>query len=101
PAPTLCYSLSLHDALPIYLFKDEFELCLVHYRSLWFTSSRLPGSTHDCQRHGGKKNSEYRQRQRFRPHHGQPSVAQHYIQECLRSEEHTSELQSRENLVCH
>src|SRR3712207_6870446 len=73
-ATTEIYTLSLHDALPIF-----------RCRSLVFITSQLPPSEVCCRRHeepsflGGGENATL-----------------HW----LRSEEHTSELQSRQYLVC-
>src|SRR5690606_40939867 len=69
PAPSGIYTLSLHDALPIFL-----ELRCSH-----FLFPFRNGLGHTIRRRGpGRNQSPFR----------------------ARSEEHTSELQSRENLVC-
>src|SRR5690606_41883259 len=79
PATTDIYTLSLHDALPIYLFV--------------LTSRELPN---DIESFG----IVYIEAQYF----GLPCIGTNTggIPEAIgtRSEEHTSELQSRENLVC-
>src|SRR5690606_41377008 len=74
-SPTAIYTLSLHDALPIYvalgkkLFKrQEGEITLTLYDAL-------------------NSNTAFSR-----------NISDQYIED--RSEEHTSELQSRENLVC-
>src|SRR3712207_7345678 len=67
-ATTEIYTLSLHDALPI-------------YRLLW-----LPGPAHLPGPHGGE-----------RPPQARPG---RHRRRGARSEEHTSELQSRQYLVC-
>src|SRR5690606_41796992 len=77
------YTLSLHDALPIFRGLDSiftFLLYLLKWltRHLWHIAHHL-----GCHR-----------RIRHLLHHLT------HIHELLRSEEHTSELQSRENLVC-
>src|SRR5690606_39725293 len=84
PATTDIYALSLHDALPIYRLRsfhhgdDQLPDPGVHH---------LPAGPHrqsaDCEKEG-RRGAERSKRGRT------PD----------RSEEHTSELQSRENLVC-
>src|SRR5690606_41403796 len=69
PAPTGSYTLSLHDALPIYVFGRGFEELLA------------------CVEAGVKVTVV-------------PGITSAFAVPALRSEEHTSELQSRENLVC-
>src|SRR5690606_41308401 len=72
PAPTEIYTLSLHDALPI------------------------------CRQRAQDRDHDDRQQQVERIGHAQRqagAVAVCQARQC-RSEEHTSELQSRENLVC-
>src|SRR5690606_41609715 len=71
PATTEIYTLSLHDALPI------------------FRGRRCPG--HAARRRPGPGRRPVRP---DRPRSRRDSESDH------RSEEHTSELQSRENLVC-
>src|SRR5690606_39606562 len=71
PAPTEIYTLSLHDALPI--------------------SSR---TREEGARHGPTAHRQPRRLVRTRALH------RHLPRAGARSEEHTSELQSRENLVC-
>src|SRR5690606_41580698 len=79
-APTDIYTLSLHDALPICLAGS-----LCHGR---------PGAGDGLQGAAGRKaRSGYRAPRPAADHGGQRQRVQ-------RSEEHTSELQSRENLVC-
>src|SRR5436309_8888821 len=68
PATTELYTLSLHDALPIWPLDRLGRLCRRHRRS------RSPAGGGGCHAQG-------------------PGFDD-------RSEEHTSELQSRENLVC-
>src|SRR5436305_11984456 len=62
PATTKIYTLSLHDALPIFVL-----------------ASLLPGEHNNL---------------------GCADDRSHLIDDCSRSEEHTSELQSRPHLVC-
>src|SRR5690606_42035325 len=71
PTTTEIYTLSLHDALPIY------DRGCLPARAPPHDPSLLPV-------HAGRRAKRTRQRPRRSP----------------RSEEHTSELQSRENLVC-
>src|SRR5690606_41534135 len=79
-APTNIYTLSLHDALPIYLAYTPFALATrEHHPPL----QRIPGADPDFLTCG--KTSQTLLPQSCRN---------------SRSEEHTSELQSRENLVC-
>src|SRR5690606_42056260 len=76
PPTTEIYTLSLHDALPIY---DQREV------GRWQSVGDLP--------HLGREQEERREEQQIRER------LHHQVGE-VRSEEHTSELQSRENLVC-
>src|SRR5690606_41551372 len=80
PAPTDIYSLSLHDALPIWhaFFMERGRIWTVLYLGKWpwflgEAAGSVLQSPFDWQMQGRM---------------------------WLRSEEHTSELQSRENLVC-
>src|SRR5690606_39510428 len=90
PATTEIYTLSLHDALPISLVvlrphaRREAERGVVH-----------PGERLLVRRDGldGEDRAE-----RLFSH--QPRRLRDVAEERGRSEEHTSELQSRENLVC-
>src|SRR5690606_41307171 len=89
PAPTRIYALSLHDALPIS------RRCLRRRfppsprrprgRSCWTRACSSATSGGACYRPTARTP---------RPSCGRCSTP------CTRSEEHTSELQSRENLVC-
>src|SRR5690606_40708497 len=87
PPPTTPYTLSLHDALPISLDVDPQSSGTRHRLVPDFlraVDSRIAGPLHEH-------------------HRLEPGVAMrgiHPAQQRLRSEEHTSELQSRENLVC-
>src|SRR5690606_41670778 len=91
PATTEIYTLSLHDALPIFLFADDFAYKKI--TNLWETTTGPSVRNYIVE------------------------TAQSVVQRCMlmttdpgdlvfdptcgsRSEEHTSELQSRENLVC-
>src|SRR5690606_41846578 len=89
PTTTEIYTLSLHDALPIYddydnpLFKSEINDCIkifeVYFNKVKIKHILPEGSILHFELVDGKKSETYR---------------------FERSEEHTSELQSRENLVC-
>src|SRR5947209_12475985 len=74
-APTEIYTLSLHDALPIY--RRQIDRPLLR----WSVGLRVDGRQHRV---------AVRRLRRPAVQHGQPH----------RSEEHTSELQSRQYLVC-
>src|SRR3712207_9266326 len=84
-ATTEIYTLSLHDALPI-----------------------LPRDAGDCQREGEKYVerhmwAEHQSDRRHRQRNGQHRGVGHHVHPIgviHRSEEHTSELQSRQYLVC-
>src|SRR5690606_40750344 len=79
PAPTPSYTLSLHDALPIYIH-------------------RQPGGTTHQRRHHDGSDPVLPVADipcRHNPRYGTGNAGNQ-----RRSEEHTSELQSRENLVC-
>src|SRR5690606_41364155 len=87
PSSSAFYSLSLHDALPIYLrpVPGLRPVRPVHPRALHAPRLRLRPD---------RRHPELRGRRHLR--HADLRVVHLY----LRSEEHTSELQSRENLVC-
>src|SRR5206468_11044287 len=88
PAPTQIYTLSLHDALPISLSRDIRELGLAK------VAAPDGGSHYAPPPEAGAA---------IRPHLGQllPAVLVSVDGVGpLRSEEHTSELQSRSDLVC-
>src|SRR3712207_8121792 len=84
-ATTEIYTLSLHDALPI----SAAELLLGHRHEL------LHGGREDA----GRPPALGEAGQGGRRHQPQVAVAAHPLAD-LRSEEHTSELQSRQYLVC-
>src|SRR5947209_12413044 len=89
PATTEIYTLSLHDALPIL----EINVVLpervvgVEQKSLW-------GRWHDL------KNIPNEVRDHYYANAAGSSRNSHNSDPSLRSEEHTSELQSRQYLVC-
>src|SRR5690606_40458204 len=82
PSPAEIYTLSLHDALPIYRTAP---------RGLHLDAGQLPQFLNFCQDVGRHRQQFQAQAARL-PYHRQDAGP--------RSEEHTSELQSRENLVC-
>src|SRR5690606_41799840 len=86
--PTEIYTLSLHDALPIWLGHGAQHSG--HGRSAATAAGRDPALTR------GRR----ARRQRLLPQRPGAGIRQIRVQAELRSEEHTSELQSRENLVC-
>src|SRR5690606_41339807 len=90
PAPEI-YTLSLHDALPISHLRSSLPpLMAFSLRPIcaadWPRISRAGRSPRSCLRAQKFACARYRDRTEARA--------------LLRSEEHTSELQSRENLVC-
>src|SRR5690606_41473460 len=91
PPPSDIYTLSLHDALPIFLFQNEDPQMSKLICSLSKQSDITVGEKLDlaCSGATGSLNVESLQ----------IKDAQ-LSDETPRSEEHTSELQSRENLVC-
>src|SRR5690606_41464329 len=94
PPPTSIYTLSLHDALPI-------SSCRLHAPRGASTRTRCAQSARASSRRSGR-----------RPHRALTAVRASMLEgacsrkpcattrDRARSEEHTSELQSRENLVC-
>src|SRR5690606_39733821 len=91
-ATSTIYTLSLHDALPIYRFKGALPVC-----------SKFSGCGRLCQ--PPSRISTWRRLRRSRKTFsicgGSGAVKViHWPVRGWRSEEHTSELQSRENLVC-
>src|SRR5690606_41015333 len=93
--PTSMYTLSLHDALPIYPARNLSSTWAADNRDIWYEG--------DAYRDRLRLRTEGRVRRAdgapLPPGPLDPAArnAEHYD---LRSEEHTSELQSRENLVC-
>src|SRR3712207_8282574 len=84
PATTEIYTLSLHDALPIWQGHER-EEC-----------EREPARHHrsrDARGHDGEADVRLGD-------HEPPEQRQHQRRREVRSEEHTSELQSRQYLVC-
>src|SRR5690606_41912972 len=85
PPPSARYTLSLHDALPIYVLRAIGRTEEEARQSVRFGLTRF--TTADDIDHAAQWIGEAVRKLR---------AANHYP----RSEEHTSELQSRENLVC-
>src|SRR5690606_41745412 len=100
PQPTATISpLSLHDALPISLAGGKRGAALHHFRVISLREPAyesvgidVPGSFPDLLVGDAFLVEPYIVLQ--------PAAEQEYVLEHDRSEEHTSELQSRENLVC-
>src|SRR5690606_41885291 len=91
PATTATYTLSLHDALPIYGAQHgQRFLALLRELGDAFSLAVLPGPAQH-RRHRTGQLGEALGAERGDEDLGELRV---------RSEEHTSELQSRENLVC-
>src|SRR5690606_41659666 len=91
PPPTATYTLSLHDALPIYHLLESFVQHLDRDVRHAARAVRRPGAAVHVVIGAHRSIDERKQ------------IAQRTIlrERCDgRSEEHTSELQSRENLVC-
>src|SRR5207302_3008202 len=94
-ATTVIYTLSLHDALPICLRQRTiYLLTLLSPMSMpslssspWMRGAPQPGFSRHILRIRSRTSLEMT---------GRPG----FPQRTFRSEEHTSELQSRENLVC-
>src|SRR5690606_39508654 len=98
PASTEIYTLSLHDALPIS------HACRDHSDP---SSGRFESCQTECLAPSGRDHAEVRASEELR--HPGSIAGQHHVGSSfqtlsdgleMRSEEHTSELQSRENLVC-
>src|SRR5690606_41483840 len=87
-ATPVMYALSLHDALPILVERVEI---VEGPLSVVYGSDALAGVINIITRKGGRKENTLGVRVRIQ----EESAGTAY-----RSEEHTSELQSRENLVC-
>src|SRR5688572_32705323 len=82
--PTDIYTLSLHDALPILALREPAAHGQVLHRGEETVRDPLPPG-HPAPRRAARR------------HH---AGAQDHVRAALRSEEHTSELQSQSNLVC-
>src|SRR5690606_40980028 len=96
---TYLYTLSLHDALPIWFpILHRFHHTYLHHQLL------LRWAQYKEQTDDGL-HPVHRQPRQDHYHllvHDlhQDRILPYHTSSCLRSEEHTSELQSRENLVC-
>src|SRR5690606_40519960 len=87
-ASTPSYTLSLHDALPI----SSFRL----FVPVGTGAVQLPAGVH----RNGPVEARHQRAQDAAGQADHPRRHRSFRPECRRSEEHTSELQSRENLVC-
>src|SRR5690606_41406465 len=99
PPPSDLSTLSLHDALPILCRADQanqvFELAVVQGQA--YAVDRY------AEARAARRDAHIAQRRDLEPSaHAGALDARHrgMARELQRSEEHTSELQSRENLVC-
>src|SRR5690606_39283476 len=91
PATTEIYTLSLHDALPIF-WTPQREDTALSYAGEILDEDELP---QDRAADRAERFAGYRDKRTAE------AIAQaERYEEAPRSEEHTSELQSRENLVC-
>src|SRR5690606_39918620 len=91
PSPPELYSLSLHDALPISAEADA----RADWKRVFCTTAR----PHDLYGDEGSAPGGVRTLRRARGRCS-PALPRPRLFFSARSEEHTSELQSRENLVC-
>src|SRR5690606_40103051 len=92
PLPTRTYTLSLHDALPIFIPAASSGIIV----SIILAISRAIGETMIVAIAAGQQ-----PRLTLDPTVPVETITAYIVQVSLgRSEEHTSELQSRENLVC-
>src|SRR5690606_39311501 len=107
-ATTAVYSLSLHDALPIYTLQQVEEVQVFYLREAKAVKDAdivlLPGSKSTIAdllylRQNGMEAAILQHHQSNKPLYGICGGFQ-MMGQSIRSEEHTSELQSRENLVC-
>src|SRR5206468_8368452 len=94
PATSQCYTLSLHDALPIYLAKND--LALKHKVQNW--RERLIEMLRDALVARTRERLTDEQVTRYAQEIAEHKRDPYSLVE--RSEEHTSELQSRSDLVC-
>src|SRR5690606_41880104 len=90
PTPSLTCTLSLHDALPIF-DAHRFSAGIAELPQRRFVIGPVFPDLHD-------EFEENLAPEEF--FHAPPGLASDRLQLGTRSEEHTSELQSRENLVC-
>src|SRR5690606_41950604 len=97
PATTELYPLSLHDALPILVMTSRFIEAAGHILGLTRQAVR-PGRLSAPKRTNRTRYGMLFPLRRYRWLPRRPSPRTGMI--LSRSEEHTSELQSRENLVC-
>src|SRR5207302_11491372 len=87
-SPTAVYTLSLHDALPIFLISALADAKPSDRGDRRFVALERPQRVQSARARGDRLHCQA----------GRKCVAK--AMKSIRSEEHTSELQSRENLVC-
>src|SRR5690606_40910006 len=95
--PTITHTLSLHDALPISFIQSHCPCMMLWPSSMFSTilaTPRVPAPTAQAVRLREPTSSS------ARAAISSPRWNRIVLWMYLRSEEHTSELQSRENLVC-
>src|SRR5690606_42090510 len=91
PAPTARYTLSLHDALPISRSAAAWAATARSSPAWWPATRWYWIRPRICKTAAGSSRPATK-------HNAREGTCQHWS--ASRSEEHTSELQSRENLVC-
>src|SRR5207247_10518271 len=92
PATTLLSPLSLHDALPIWRYFCAAMASSCGLSALSIAGHRAPSAT--------ARRPPLRHTARPRGPPREEALARHVLGQSARSEEHTSELQSRVDLVC-
>src|SRR5207302_4153095 len=97
--PSAIYTLSLHDALPICSRRPRIRQLSVRSRSPASIAEASPGGSRQLGCGASRMSSSLEMGKRYALTTS-PSAAAERVCEVNRSEEHTSELQSRENLVC-
>src|SRR5690606_41439654 len=96
PPTTQIYTLSLHDALPIYIQVRVDKARDIEFYFDANHASITPHAPYSCSKELFKTFRKLVSEDNILSIHNQESDEENK----LRSEEHTSELQSRENLVC-
>src|SRR5690606_40022490 len=97
PSPSVTYTLSLHDALPIFLSSAAQVCRAASEKNFFFHGNIEHVSILANSKSGSVKISECVVNFTFNTFDLGVFLIHHFFD---RSEEHTSELQSRENLVC-
>src|SRR5207302_10552962 len=100
-APASRDALSLHDALPI-VGHHHGTGTLRKRGNIWYVSYWVEGKQHQKSSHSTYIREAKKLRDQILGRKARGEVGNASIEKitCSRSEEHTSELQSRENLVC-